>query len=143
MSKILIAEDEPDMRALLSDLLVEAGHDVAEVENGEEALRMLQGDLPDLVLLDVLMPEINGLQVLKRLRSNPATAVLPVILLTAFSLSDEQAGVAGAPNTYHFTKPWRRGMVESAVNSALGQTSSKHQSGEHQSGEHQNGPEAP
>ena len=128
MPKILIAEDEPDMRALLSDLLEEAGHDVAEVANGEEAIQTLQGDLPDLVLLDVLMPEMNGLQVLKHLRANPKTEVLPVILLTAFSLSDEQADVAGAPNTYHLTKPWRRGMVESAVNSALGQTSGEPQS---------------
>ena len=122
MCKILVADDEPDMRALLSDLLEEAGHEVTEAENGQVAVQQLQRELPDLVMLDVLMPMMNGIQVLQRLRDDPATQSLPVILLTAFSLSDEETDILDTPNTYHVTKPWRRGVVESAVNSALAQT---------------------
>ncbi len=122
MCKILVADDEPDMRALLSDLLEEAGHEVTEAENGQVAVQQLQRELPDLVMLDVLMPMMNGIQVLQRLRDDPATQSLPVILLTAFSLSDEVTDILDTPNTYHVTKPWRRGVVESAVNSALAQT---------------------
>ena len=122
MGKILVADDEPDMRALLSDLLEEAGHEVTEAENGQVAVQKVQLELPDLVLLDVLMPMMNGIQVLQRLRNDPATEKLPVILLTAFSLSDEENGILDSPNTYHVTKPWRRGVVETAVSCALAQS---------------------
>ena len=122
MCKILVADDEPDMRSLLSDLLEEAGHEVTEAENGQVAYQQIQQDVPDVVLMDVLMPMMNGIQVLQRLRNDPATQSLPVILLTAFSLSDEDTSILETPNTYHLTKPWRRGVVESAINSALAQT---------------------
>ena len=122
MYKILVADDEPDMRSLLSDLLEEAGHEVTEAENGQVAYQQIQQELPDLVLMDVLMPMMDGIQVLQRLRNDAATQSLPVILLTAFALSDEDTGILETPNTYHLTKPWRRGVVESAINSALAQT---------------------
>ena len=122
MCKILVADDEPDMRSLLSDLLEAAGHEVTEAENGQVAYQQIQQELPDLVLMDVLMPMMDGIQVLQRLRNDAATQSLPVILLTAFALSDEDTGILETPNTYHLTKPWRRGVVESAINSALAQT---------------------
>ena len=84
MSKILVADDEPDMRSLLSDLLEEAGHDVTEAENGQLAYQQIKRETPDVVLMDVLMPMMNGIQVLQRLREEPGTRNLPVILLTAF-----------------------------------------------------------
>ena len=121
MGRILVADDEPDMRALLADLLEEAGHEVTEAENGQIAFQQVQQEAPDLLLLDVLMPMMNGIQVLQRLRNDPSTQNLPVILLTAFSLSDEENIMMDTPNTYHVTKPWRRGMVESAIDSALAQ----------------------
>jgi len=122
MGKILVADDEPDMRALLTDLLQDAGHEVTEAENGQVAFEQVQREVPDLVLLDVLMPMMNGIQVLQRLRSDPATKNLPIIMLTAFSLSDEENEMLNTPFTYHVTKPWRRGMVESIVRAALAQT---------------------
>ncbi len=119
MGKILVADDEPDMRALLTDLLEQAGHQVTQAENGQIAVQLVEREVLDLVLLDVLMPIMDGIQVLKRLRDNPSTEKLPVILLTAFSLSDEEGGILDTPNTYHVSKPWRRGVVEAAVSSAL------------------------
>ena len=121
MGKILVADDEPDMRAVLSDLLEEAGHQVTEAEDGQDAYQQIQQEAPDLVLLDVLMPMMNGIQVLQRLRADPTTQTLPVILLTAFSLEDSETNILDTPNTYHLTKPWRRGVVESTINSALAQ----------------------
>lgn len=122
MGNILVADDEPDMRALLTDLLEEAGHHVTQAENGEVAVQRAQQDVLDLVLLDVLMPMMDGIQVLRRLRSDPATRSLPVILLTAFSLTEDETEILDSPNTYHVTKPWRRGVVETAVSSALAQS---------------------
>ncbi len=122
MCKILVADDEPDMRSLLSDLLEEAGHEVTEAENGQVAYQQIQREAPDVVLMDVLMPMMNGIQVLQRLRDDPSTKLLPVILLTAFSLAEEETDILETPNTYHVTKPWRRGVVESAISSALAQS---------------------
>ena len=122
MGKILVADDEPDMRALLTDLLEEAGHQVTQAENGQVAVQRVQQDALDLVLLDVLMPMMNGIQVLRRLRKDPATRSLPVILLTAFSLSEDETEILDSPYTYHVTKPWRRGIVEIAVSLALAQS---------------------
>ncbi len=122
MGRILVADDEPDMRALLADLLEEAGHQVDQAENGQVAVQQAQSNPPDLVLLDVLMPMMDGLQALRRIRDNPATENLPVILLTAFALSEDENSVLETPYTYHLTKPWRRGIGETAVNSALALT---------------------
>ena len=123
MGKILVADDEADMRALLADLLEEAGHVVIEAENGQVAVQQIQQEVPDLVLLDVLMPMMSGIQVLQRLRNNPATKSLPVIMITAFSLSDKENEILETPFTYHVAKPWRRAAVESAVSAALALTS--------------------
>ena len=98
MSKILVADDEPDMRSLLSDLLEDAGHEVTEAENGQVAYQQIQRQAPDLVLMDVLMPMMNGIEVLQRLRNDPATQMLPVILLTAFSLADEETNILETPS---------------------------------------------
>ena len=121
MGKILVADDEPGVRSLLTDLLEEAGHEAIEAENGQESVQQVPWEVSDLVLLDVIMPLMSGIQVLHRLRENPATEKLPVIMLTAFFPSDELSGVLDAPHTYLVTKPWRRGMLKSAVDSALAQ----------------------
>ncbi|MCH7843757.1 MAG: response regulator [Chloroflexi bacterium] len=121
MGKILVADDEPGVRSLLTDLLEEAGHEAIEAENGQVAVQQVPREVPDLVLLDVIMPLMSGIQVLHRLREDPATERLPVIMLTAFFPSDELSGVLDAPHTYLVTKPWRRGMLKSAVDSALAQ----------------------
>ena len=90
MSKILVADDDPDIRALLFYLLEDAGHEVSEAANGRSAVHQVQQEVPDLVLLDVLMPIMDGIQVLKQLRDNPETKSLPVVMLTDFSILDEQ-----------------------------------------------------
>ena len=69
MGRILIADDEPDMRALLADLMEEAGHQVVEAENGQAAIEQVQREAIDLMLLDVAMPIMDGLQVLRRSQS--------------------------------------------------------------------------
>jgi len=119
MGRILIADDEPDMRALLADLMEEAGHQVVEAENGQAAIQQLERGVLDLMLLDVAMPIMDGLQVLQRVRKSQATQTLPVILLTAFPLTIEDNDILGTPNTYYVTKPWRRGVIQTAVSAAL------------------------
>ena len=82
-SRVLIVEDEPDIRALVVHHLKREGYQVSAASSGEEALRQVQAAPPDLVLLDLMMPAMDGLEVCRRLRQDPATAMLPIVMLTA------------------------------------------------------------
>jgi phosphate regulon transcriptional regulator PhoB len=82
-SRVLIVEDEPDIRELVVHHLKREGYQVSAAASGEEALRQVQALPPDLVLLDLMMPAMDGLEVCRRLRQDPATASLPIVMLTA------------------------------------------------------------
>ncbi|MDZ4797353.1 MAG: response regulator [Bryobacteraceae bacterium] len=86
-TRILVADDDPDVRLLVRRALGGNDYEIREAGNGLEALKSIDANPPDLVILDVLMPGIDGLQVLKKMRSNPQTAQIPVIILT--SMTDE------------------------------------------------------
>ncbi|HEX9126394.1 MAG TPA: response regulator [Methylomirabilota bacterium] len=82
-SRVLIVEDEPDIRELVVHHLKREGYQVSAAASGEEALRQVQTAPPDLVLLDLMMPAMDGLEVCRRLRQDPVTASLPIVMLTA------------------------------------------------------------
>jgi two-component system, OmpR family, phosphate regulon response regulator PhoB len=82
-SRILIAEDEPDIRDLLAFHLEREGFEVARAATGDDALGQVGASVPDLLLLDLMLPVVNGLDVCRRLRADPRTASLPIVMLTA------------------------------------------------------------
>ena len=92
-AKILVVDDTPANIKLLGDLLASRGYAVSTATNGEEGLAKLVAEKPDLVLLDVMMPGISGYDVCRRIRENPATALLPVVMCT--SLDPQQERVKG------------------------------------------------
>jgi len=81
--RVLIVEDEPDIRDLLVFHLEREGYQVTQCRSGAEALRVARATPPDLVLLDLMLPEMDGLEVCRRLRQEPATQALPIVMLTA------------------------------------------------------------
>jgi two-component system alkaline phosphatase synthesis response regulator PhoP/two-component system response regulator VicR len=81
--KILVVDDEPHIVRLVQVNLEKAGYTVTTASNGREALDAVASEQPDLVVLDVMMPEMDGMETLKRLKGNPETDGIPVILLTA------------------------------------------------------------
>jgi two-component system alkaline phosphatase synthesis response regulator PhoP len=81
--KILIVEDEPDIRKLVHYNLVQERYKVLEAEDGEHALKIVQRDKPNLVILDLMLPGLSGLEVCRLLRERPDTAKLPILMLTA------------------------------------------------------------
>lgn len=83
MPRILIVDDDLAMAQMLQMMLSLSGFEAEMVNSGEDALRALAGPLPDGVVLDLMMPDIDGLTVLRRLRGQPATRELPVLILTA------------------------------------------------------------
>ncbi len=82
-SRVLVVEDEPDIRDLLAFHLEREGYQVSRAHSGTDALRQIRAGPPDLVLLDLMLPEMDGLEVCRRLRQDPATVALPVVMLTA------------------------------------------------------------
>jgi len=85
MARILVVEDEADIRQILAYNLGQAGHDIRIAEGGASAIELVRGDPPDLVLLDLMLPDISGLEVCRTLKSDSALRDIPVIMLTARS----------------------------------------------------------
>ena len=104
--KILVADDEPSLRFLLRKTLEGNGYDIHEAKDGKQALTMAQKLLPDMIILDVVMPDLYGSEVCERLRKQPKTAKIPIMILTANKnqYSEEQARESGAD--YYMTKPF-------------------------------------
>ena len=82
-SLILIVDDDEHTRKLLRLILMRAGHDVVEACDGFEALELVETAVPDLIILDVLMPNLDGFATLRRIRANPCNQFLPVIFLSS------------------------------------------------------------
>lgn len=85
LAKILVVEDDPSLRVVIRMVLEQAGHEMSEAPHGRAALDQLNGDLPDLILVDSKMPILNGAELIEQLRANPAYASIPIVLLTGFS----------------------------------------------------------
>jgi two-component system, OmpR family, phosphate regulon response regulator PhoB len=83
MTSVLVVDDDPDVCDLVRYKLEQSGFDVRRASDGDQALREVEAEIPDLVLLDIMMPGMSGLEVLERWRANGATEKLPVIMLTA------------------------------------------------------------
>jgi len=92
-AKILVVDDTPQNVKLLADLLTIKGYSVTTAANGNEALEKIASDRPDLVLLDIMMPGLSGYEVCRKVRENPTTTLLPVVLVT--SLDPHQERVKG------------------------------------------------
>lgn len=105
MHKILVVEDDPANRALLERLLTLAGYAVICAGDGAKALALARSEAPDLIIMDMGLPVLNGWQATHRLKSRPATSAIPVIALTAFALADDRAKCLSVGCDEYDTKP--------------------------------------
>jgi len=106
MASVLLAEDDADIRMLVTLKLKQAGHDVRAFADGESALADADENVPDLVILDIVMPGMSGLEVCRHMRGIPATAEVPIIILSARKqLADVTEGLRTGANDY-ITKPF-------------------------------------
>lgn len=109
--KILIVEDEESLLKLESILLTSKGYEVKGVPNGQAALQALAEVKPDLILLDVMLPEIDGFEVCRRIKSNPETHHIPIIMLTAKKSREDMAKGEQVGADWYITKPFKSAMV--------------------------------
>ncbi|MCA1841449.1 MAG: response regulator transcription factor [Actinomycetota bacterium] len=106
MPKVLVVDDDPAIRRVLQTTLELDGYEVSMAADGEEALATVSGSIPDLVILDVMMPRMDGFDVLAKLRESQETAKVPVILLTARSSAEDQWEGWQKGVDYYMTKPF-------------------------------------
>ena len=103
--KILVADDDFDNRTIVQEALEAAGYQVVLAINGEEALEKISSEHPEVVLLDLSMPKINGWEVAKRVRENPALEDTPLIAFTAHALVGEELKAKAAGCDDYISKP--------------------------------------
>jgi two-component system cell cycle response regulator DivK len=104
--RILVVEDQRDNRQILHDLLTNAGFDIVEAENGEEAIAFAQASPPDLILMDIQLPILDGYEATRRLKADPDLKSIPIIVVTSYALSGDQekARLAGCDD--YVAKPF-------------------------------------
>ena len=91
MSKrILVVEDQPDSRQIIRDMVAGTDYEITEAENGEEALAAIAKQRPDLILMDIQLPIIDGYEVTRRIKADPALRSIPIIAVTSFALDGEE-----------------------------------------------------
>ena len=118
---VLVVDDEPDIREIARLALEHvAGWTVLLADNGAEGIEMARTQHPDAVLLDVMMPGMEGTEVARRLAEDPRTAAIPVVLLTAKVLSTERAALADAPVAAVLAKPFDPMTLAAEIADALG-----------------------
>ncbi len=118
MTKILVVEDDQDIRDLLVDTLMDGGYEVIEAKDGSIGLERAIEEMPDVILLDVMMPVMDGFQVLKQLKDNADTCSIPVIMVSAKGQEQDILGALKIGAWDYITKPWEPDDLESKVMSA-------------------------
>ncbi|MGH7774008.1 MAG: response regulator [Candidatus Binatia bacterium] len=118
---IVVVDDNPDIVSIVRTILEGRGYSVISAYSGEELFTRLEEGKPDLIILDIMMPNMDGLQVLTRLKGVPETASIPVILLTAKVQYEDVLGGYKLGADYYITKPFTSTQLINGINLLLGE----------------------
>jgi DNA-binding response OmpR family regulator len=127
MAKVFIIDDDPLIIRMYQTKFQNQGYDVETAADGDEALKKVLNIKPDIILLDIMMPKVNGLEVLKNLKGNKDTKLIPVIILTNLGLSeaDEQKSIELGAVTYIIKANYTPAEIVAKVKEILGPTTKK------------------
>ena len=104
--RILIVEDQEDNRAIMRDLLNTAGYNLIEAVDGEEGVRLAQSERPDLILMDIQLPILDGYEATRRIRALAELKSIPIIAVTSYALSGDEAKALAAGCDSYVAKPF-------------------------------------
>ena len=121
MSKrILVVEDQEDNRRILRDLLTSKGYEIIEAADGEEGVAMAGEHIPDLILMDIQLPGLDGYEATRRIKSNADLAGIPIIAVTSYALSGDETKAKEAGCDDYISKPYSPRVLLSKVHENLG-----------------------
>ena len=118
--RVLVVEDHEDNRQILRDLLENAGYDMIEAKDGEEALMAAASQRPDLILMDIQLPEVSGLEVTKWLKDDDELRSIPVIAVTAFAMKGDEERIREGGCEAYLSKPISVGKFIETIRHFLG-----------------------
>jgi CheY-like chemotaxis protein len=105
MSRVLVVEDNEMNMQLVEYLLEEGGHQIVRATSGEEALEAIESSLPDLILMDIHLPGVDGLSVIRRIRANPRAGTIPILAVTAHAMRGDRDRFLDAGCDGYISKP--------------------------------------
>ena len=107
MSKrILVVDDQEDLRGVLRDLLVGSGYTVIEATDGETGVAKAKSDRPDLILMDIQMPVIDGYEATRRIKADPDLKTIPIVAVSSFAMKGDEEKARAAGCDHYVTKPY-------------------------------------
>ena len=104
--RILVIEDQEDNRRILRDLLTSAGYEIIEAVSGEQGVSLAERERPDLILMDIQLPGLDGYEATRRIKANPALGKIPIIAVTSYALSGDDVKARAAGCDDYVTKPF-------------------------------------
>jgi two-component system cell cycle response regulator DivK len=120
MSKrILVVEDQEDNRRILHDLLASVGYQILEAEDGERGVAAAERERPDLILMDIQMPIVDGYEATRRIKANPDLRTIPLIVVTSYALSGDEDKARAAGCDDYITKPYSPRQLLSKIKEYL------------------------
>ena len=117
--RILVVEDQEDNRWILYKLLTSAGYDVIEATTGDEGVAKAESELPDLILMDVQLPGIDGYEATRRIKGQLALRHIPILIVTSYALSGEEEKAWAAGCDAYISKPYNQGDLLALVREYL------------------------
>jgi len=118
--RILVVEDQEDNRRIVRDLLTHHGYEIQEATTGEAAIQAAAVWSPDLILMDIQLPGMNGYEVTRRVRALPECAAVPIIAVTSYALSGDERKAIDAGCTAYVTKPYSPRALLAKIEEILG-----------------------
>jgi two-component system, cell cycle response regulator DivK len=120
MSKrILVVEEHEDSRRILRDLLTSAGFQIIEAEDGERGIAAAEAHRPDLVLMDIQLPRVDGYEATRRIKANPELRAIPIIVVTSYTLSGDEDKARAVGCVSYITKPYSPRHLLAQINGQL------------------------
>jgi len=121
MSKrILVVDDQEDNRRILRDLLTASGFEVIEAQTGEDAVAVAEAQTPNLILMDIQLPGIDGYEATRQIKAKPALSAIPLIVVTSYALSGDDAKAFAAGANAYVSKPFSPRALLAKVREFLG-----------------------
>ena len=117
--RILVVEDQEDNRTILRDLLTHAGFTVLEAVTGEEGVRAAEAHRPDLILMDIQLPVVDGYEATRRIKARPELRAIPIVAVTSYALSGDEAEARAAGCDGYVTKPFSPRVILAKIREFL------------------------